>query len=127
MTSAQARQQGNRDGRGRYLGSAGEDQGDQGLEPPRRYATRDDAVQNEIIAALAPGCDRECEGHPGGPYDPMGETVYCDGTCLTDDQAVQAAYDIDEIADRVLGDHRQGYALQVDDGRFWRIVAECAR
>lgn len=25
--------------------------------------------------------DDECEGHPAGPYDPMGETVYCDGSC----------------------------------------------
>lgn len=23
----------------------------------------------------------ECEGHPAGPNDPMGETVYCDGSC----------------------------------------------
>lgn len=23
----------------------------------------------------------ECDGHPAGPFDPMGETVYCDGTC----------------------------------------------
>lgn len=23
-----------------------------------------------------------CEGHPAGPYDPMGETVYCDGSCV---------------------------------------------
>lgn len=22
-----------------------------------------------------------CEGHPAGPLDPMGETVYCDGSC----------------------------------------------
>lgn len=22
-----------------------------------------------------------CDGHPAGPFDPMGETVYCDGTC----------------------------------------------
>lgn len=22
-----------------------------------------------------------CEGHPAGPFDPMGETVYCDGRC----------------------------------------------
>jgi hypothetical protein len=27
--------------------------------------------------------DDECEGHPAGPFDPMGETVYCDGTCRT--------------------------------------------
>lgn len=23
-----------------------------------------------------------CEGHPAGPFDPMGETVYCDGSCV---------------------------------------------
>jgi hypothetical protein len=23
----------------------------------------------------------ECEGHPAGPFDPMGQTVYCDGSC----------------------------------------------
>lgn len=23
----------------------------------------------------------DCLGHPAGPYDPMGETVYCDGSC----------------------------------------------
>lgn len=23
----------------------------------------------------------ECEGHPAGPFDPMGVTVYCDGSC----------------------------------------------
>jgi hypothetical protein len=23
----------------------------------------------------------ECDGHPAGPFDPMGVTVYCDGTC----------------------------------------------
>ena len=22
-----------------------------------------------------------CQGHPAGPFDPMGVTVYCDGTC----------------------------------------------
>lgn len=25
--------------------------------------------------------DTECLGHPAGPLDPMGETVYCDGSC----------------------------------------------
>lgn len=24
---------------------------------------------------------RECNGHPAGPYDNAGETVYCDGSC----------------------------------------------
>jgi len=23
----------------------------------------------------------ECKGHHPGPFDPMGETVYCDGSC----------------------------------------------
>jgi hypothetical protein len=23
----------------------------------------------------------ECDGHPAGPFDPMGQTVYCDGSC----------------------------------------------
>jgi hypothetical protein len=27
----------------------------------------------------------ECEGHPAGPNDPMGETVYCDGSCALPD------------------------------------------
>ena len=27
--------------------------------------------------------DNKCEGHPAGPYDLMGQTVYCDGTCQT--------------------------------------------
>lgn len=30
------------------------------------------------------GYDEEytgCEGHPAGPYDPMGVTVICDGSC----------------------------------------------
>jgi len=28
-----------------------------------------------------PNKTQECEGHPAGPFDPMGETVFCDGTC----------------------------------------------
>lgn len=35
-----------------------------------------------ILAGLdVPDCIGECEGHPAGPSDPMGQTVYCDGTC----------------------------------------------
>lgn len=30
---------------------------------------------------LAEEAADECEGHPAGPSDPMGETTYCDGTC----------------------------------------------
>ena len=25
--------------------------------------------------------DMVCDGHPAGAFDPMGETVYCDGSC----------------------------------------------
>lgn len=38
----------------------------------------------------------ECEGHPAGPNDAMGETVYCDGTC----NPVHAAYEPTVHADR---------------------------
>lgn len=31
-----------------------------------------------------PEDDEGCEGHPAGPFDPMGQTVYCDGTCRGD-------------------------------------------
>jgi len=35
-----------------------------------------------IQAAEAMTVDEDgCEGHPAGPYDPMGVTVYCDGSC----------------------------------------------
>ena len=33
-------------------------------------------------------------------------------------------YDIDAIADRVLGDYEEGFALKVDTDEFWEIVAE---
>lgn len=25
--------------------------------------------------------ETECEGHPAGPFEPMGQTVFCNGTC----------------------------------------------
>lgn len=25
--------------------------------------------------------DDDCQGHPAGPFDPMGVTTYCDGSC----------------------------------------------
>ncbi|MGO4984976.1 hypothetical protein, partial [Collinsella sp. Sow4_E3] len=36
-------------------------------------------------------------------------------------------YDVDAIADEVLGDYGDGYALQVEDADFWAIVAKHAR
>lgn len=36
-------------------------------------------------------------------------------------------YDVDAIADEVLGDYGDGYAVQVEDDDFWAIVAKHAR
>jgi hypothetical protein len=62
-----------------YLGSDG-----------KYWAIEDDCGYREAIALVAEGerkgdtmkVDRRCDGHPAGPYDPMGHTVFCDGTCL---------------------------------------------
>lgn len=46
----------------------------------------------------------ECEGHPAGEFDPMGETVYCDGSCRDSiggsaaEEAAQAAHVAEENA-----------------------------
>lgn len=45
------------------------------------YVERFDAKTLDRISNALDGDDGECEGHPAGPCDPMGETVYCDGTC----------------------------------------------
>ena len=34
-----------------------------------------------LEAAGVPEFPLECDGHPAGPFDQMGETVYCDGSC----------------------------------------------
>lgn len=64
------------------------------------YTTRTDAIQAEVI-------------------DPIeaSETV-------TD---VAAEYDIDAIADEVIGSYQQGFAAQVGPDKFWDIVARHAR
>lgn len=61
------------------------------------YATRDEAINREIIDAIEAG------------------------------EASRDEYDIDAIADAVLGDHAAGYAVQVDEAEFWQIVAANAR
>lgn len=60
----------------------------------RTYTTRDEAIRREIIEAI------ESDG------------VHSD------------QYDIDAIADRVLGGHEEGYALTVGIDEFWEIVTE---
>lgn len=61
-----------------------------------RYATRDEAIQREIIDAIEAG------------------------------EATAAEFDIDAIAAEVLGDYSEGYAQQVDADEFWQIVARHA-
>lgn len=60
----------------------------------RTYTTRDEAITREIVEAIEAGEARRDE------------------------------YDIDAIADRVLGDYEEGFALKVDTDEFWEIVAE---
>lgn len=37
----------------------------------------DDVAVRQTLEAL----EAWCEGHPAGPYDHMGQTTYCDGSC----------------------------------------------
>lgn len=59
------------------------------------YTTRDDAIYWEIIR----------------PIKASGE--------VTD---ARAEFDIDAIADEVLGDYNEGFAYMVDESRFWEIT-----
>ena len=38
--------------------------------------------------------------------------------------ATRDQYDIDAIADAVLGDYEDGFSVKVDETEFWNIVAE---
>lgn len=60
----------------------------------RTYTTRDEAIYREIVEPIEAGAANRDE------------------------------YDIDAIADRVLGDYEEGFALKVDTDEFWEIVAE---
>ena len=35
--------------------------------------------EGEAVEAAVREC---CQGHPAGPFDPRGETMYCDGSCV---------------------------------------------
>lgn len=59
----------------------------------RTYTTRSEAIYREIIEAIEAG------------------------------DATRDEYDIDAIADRVLGDYEEGFALKVEESEFWDIVA----
>lgn len=61
-----------------------------------RYTTRTEAITREIVEAI-------------------------EATGVVED--AHAEYDIDAIADAVLGDYEDGYALTVTTDEFWDIVA----
>lgn len=65
----------------------------------RKYTTRTEAVQAEIIDPIEAG---------GAVEDAYAE------------------YDIDAIEDQVLADHLSGYALKVSVEEFWKIVEDHA-
>lgn len=60
----------------------------------RTYSTRSEAITREIIEAIEAG------------------------------DATRDQYDIDAIADAVLGDYEDGFACKVTPEEFWEIVAE---
>lgn len=60
----------------------------------RTYTTRSEAINREIVEAINAG------------------------------DASAEEYNIDAIADAVLGDYEDGFALKVDESEFWNIVAE---
>ena len=64
------------------------------------YSTRTEAIEREIVQPI------EASG------------VVADA---------RAEFDIDAIADKVLGDYSQGYALLVDQGTFWATVEANAK
>lgn len=65
----------------------------------RKYSTRDEAIFREIIEPIEHG----------------------------DVEDARAEFDIDAIAEKVLGDYDEGYAFKVTDDEFWKIVEENAR
>jgi hypothetical protein len=55
----------------------------------------------------------ECEGHPAGPFDPMGETVFCDGSC----NPVHASYERTVTVDRSLE--------PTEGGSYYYVCSRC--
>jgi hypothetical protein len=65
---------------------------------PATYTTRNEAIQREIVEPI-----------------------------MARDVESIDEYDVQAIADAVLGDHAEGYACQVDEQTFWSIVEANAR
>lgn len=61
------------------------------------YTTRDEAIEREIIEVIEAG------------------------------DATRDEYDVEAIADAVIGDYADGFALKVEESDFWNIVADNAK
>lgn len=59
----------------------------------------------------------DCPGHPAGPHDPMGETVYCDGSCQPRGRTTPAAWD-SYIEQAETQDERERRQREAD--AYWR-------
>lgn len=73
------------------------------------FSTRDEAIYRQVIEPLQSDPD-----------------VTIDWERDASDQ-VRAMYDVDAIADAVIGDHSQGYTVTVDDETFWGVVRDNAK
>lgn len=78
------------------------------MSDSRRYSTRNDAIQREIIEPL------EASGERQHDYDLVSGVV------------APHDYDIAAIADEVLGGYEDGFARLVTDDEFWASVARHA-
>lgn len=59
--------------------------------------------------------DNECQGHPAGEFDSMGETVYCDDSCRKETQMTEELYEL-HYNDMVC------VRRNTSDGKtFWRV------
>jgi hypothetical protein len=69
-----------------------DDEDDDGGDVDHTHTCRDcggdqDCTEPDTVCGFNGSCDEcndelnGCEGHEAGPFDPMGETVYCDGSC----------------------------------------------
>lgn len=79
--------------------------------PPLDFSARYRVADWPAVAVWLkrhPVVQPECEGHPAGPYDPMGETFYCDGSCES------PVEDTDWVVVVMVGDDRE-HVVEVDE------------
>lgn len=76
--------------------------------------TTTDTPWVETVARTAAETN-ECNGHPAGPYDPMGQTVYCDGSCRPAPSREAVTRRIDALAESL-------DAMKAGDERCFRTL-----